>query len=221
MCGEGPAWASGPGRPRTREKGSRPLRRLGCRLLWGLVEEGQAEGQAGDALPRLGGTPGHPCAEPAPDQQNRPPPGAQEREVSPTSVPLLGTTKTKQDSLQRQRGPGGRDSCQGSGVPPGQGPGIRILTLCSSQGAGLRQGGRERAWGSCQGPGPAGSWFPEAPGPDCPHTLHAAFRGKPGGLENQLEGTLSWMGKLRPGEESAWSDANHSTNTARAHGAPG
>ena len=210
-----------PWMPRTREKGSRPLWRLGCRLLWGLVEEGQAEGQAGDTLPRLGGTPGHPCAEPAPDQQNRPPPGAQERGVSPTCAPLLGTAKTKQDSLQRQRGPRAGTPVRAVGCRPGQGPGIGILTLCSSQGAGRRQGGRERAWGSCQGPGPAGSWFPEAPGPDCPHTLHAAFRGKPDGLENQPEGTLSWMGKLRPGEESAWSDANHSTNTARAHGAPG
>lgn len=60
--------------------------------------------QPGDVLPHSGGTPGHPCAELAREQQNRPPPGTQKREeVKPPSAPLPGSSPQQQDSLQRQQ----------------------------------------------------------------------------------------------------------------------
>lgn len=66
---------------------------------------GQVQAWSGDALPRSGGTPGHPCAEQAHDQQVRPLSGTQERaEVTPLRTPP-----------GRQQGWGGGAWCQGSG----------------------------------------------------------------------------------------------------------
>lgn len=171
----------------------------------------QAEAQPGGALPRLGGTPGRLCVEPARAQRSRHLPGAQERRVSPISAPLLGNPETEQDSLQRPQGPGGT------------GAHARAVRWHSSQGAGHRQGAHERVWAARKGPGTAGSWLPEAPRPASLHLLHAAFRGEPGNSENQLEGSLSWVEKQAPRGKSLvrCQPLNHPTKAARAHGAPG
>ena len=165
----------------------------------------QAEAQPGGALPRLGGTPGRLCVEPARAQRSRHLPGAQERRVSPISAPLLGNPETEQDSLQRPQGPGAQALMPGQcgGTPPRVlGTGRVRMSECGLPARALAP----LAAGCPRPPGPPASTCYTQPSGESRATQRTSSKGACHGWRN------------RPREGSPWSDASHSTTPQRLPG---
>lgn len=107
MCVEGsaPSWSP---RPCSAGLLALPVAREPWGQEWGAVRETAGDGRAWGcrALPHSAGTPGHPCAERAPEQQTRPPPGTQETEISPTPHPHRGRARGRTLKRRQQLGCG-------------------------------------------------------------------------------------------------------------------